>query len=755
MFLDHLTPEKIESSFFGTLGNLTEEKPVSVNEQFYEHSICVSGRSIIKYKIDHKLKHFNCYVGLHDESDDDSCINFEIYLDGILSEIAPNVTKNQKIRRLSINIYGANTLTLVTENLNKRNSYPVWIDPILSNDYEISVKSASNRLINYLQNKKQTCSKCIISICDAKSVKILDNLWSSIILNSNLKDYKFVLLCNKNEIHCFESVIKTFDPIIVNYDNGFKNNIWLKYALYNIAQVVDCKFYLYLDIDMIVLSDLNELFEKANESSEHDLFFVRESNNVVPKGTKLGEVLCNNKMIYFSDESAKFLLKINEKEYNYDFIINAGLILGNKKGFLGLNNILKSMSLESSLWLDQKKDVDWREQGVVNLAMCRYNRCGELPQKFNFQMLTENAKILETKNNLKAYCAEKNQEISILHFNGDKGKEKFKKYNTKFSSCQTTNDKAVELILNKFDLKQPNAIKMYSPIDFEICYSHDLLIKQEREIELFESFTKTYLEDTTFIIPVRIDNEKRLKNLKFTIQNLNYHFENKVIIAELDFNSKINFEGNFDKILFKPDKKFFDRNKMMNELYQFIDTKYIFINECDVILNPLGIVDCYNKLKSNLFQFCLPFNGIPIWLNESSSVNYYDSNKLPVVWKHVFGIENLLDESFFEITKVNCKHLGFSYMLDYETFKSVGLENENFRNWGYEDLERVARFVKFGNKVYHSNYYCYHLWHPRSENKKSWYEEKSSKENFNEFRRICEMTKDDLISEIKSWPWNK
>ena len=72
MFLDHLTPEKIESSFFGTLGNLTEEKPVSVNEQFYEHSICVSGRSIIKYKIDHKLKHFNCYVGLHDESDDDT-----------------------------------------------------------------------------------------------------------------------------------------------------------------------------------------------------------------------------------------------------------------------------------------------------------------------------------------------------------------------------------------------------------------------------------------------------------------------------------------------------------------------------------------------------------------------------------------------------------------------------------------------------------------------------------------------------------
>jgi predicted glycosyltransferase involved in capsule biosynthesis len=62
--------------------------------------------------------------------------------------------------------------------------------------------------------------------------------------------------------------------------------------------------------------------------------------------------------------------------------------------------------------------------------------------------------------------------------------------------------------------------------------------------------------------------------------------------------------------------------------------------------------------------------------------------------------------------------------------------------------------VKFGFEIYHSDYYCYHLWHSRAK-KNSWYENLSQQKNFNEYKRICMMTTEELKQEISTWPWIK
>jgi predicted glycosyltransferase involved in capsule biosynthesis len=67
--------------------------------------------------------------------------------------------------------------------------------------------------------------------------------------------------------------------------------------------------------------------------------------------------------------------------------------------------------------------------------------------------------------------------------------------------------------------------------------------------------------------------------------------------------------------------------------------------------------------------------------------------------------------------------------------KSSG-ENENFRGWGPEDVERVKRMEILNYKVHFADGPMFHLWHPKG--KTSWYIDKSAEiQNRREFIETC------------------
>ena len=282
-----------------------------------------------------------------------------------------------------------------------------------------------------------------------------------------------------------------------------------------------------------------------------------------------------------------------------------------------------------------------------------------------------------------------------------------------------------------------------------ILYDEKWLKKQKNSISNFKNSNNYKLKNLNFIIITRIDSKDRLQNVKKSCEFLNYHFKNKIIICEYDNETKINFNGNYSKILIKPISEGFWRNYAANRVYEHL-TKEIILNiESDVLFDPTSIYDCYNDILDNKNIICMPFDGIPIWLNKKTTYEFYNNNNFPEIWKHYYKIENYLQNDVYgDLLPVNAKHPGFCYMISLNTFAKIGMENQNFKKHGWEDIERLVRAYKMGIDVKFSEGVCYHLFHERNSKNNSYYFEDNT--NRLECLKVCNMSKEDLLIYIDS-----
>lgn len=735
---------------------------LSVKSTFYEKSLPFSSNESISFEVSKKFKNFTTFVALNDSSNFDCECDFLVFADDKIVGFSPSINRNSKIVKITCNLNEATKITLQTRSNSNINCHPIWIEPILNETKEEYILSANSEIQIFYDNYCLECETCLFSICDSNSYEIVDNLWSSILINSKLSKFKFVLYTDKNNVNKLQYLIDKFDPIVIFYKTFHENNIWLKYVAYTISNIVDAKYYLYLDIDMIVLEPLIEIIKILENSDPNILLMASESKNAIYTFYTLGKLLSDNGKPYFSDKNALKLLDVTESEEKFEFIINTGLIAGDKMGFLSLESMLKRMAPESNIWLHQNPGCDWREQCLVNLAIARTKNCKELDQKFNMQLLYENPEVKNLNNKLIANSHD--NIIHILHFNGDVGKNKFKNYNnffTKQNLKSSDENKHIENNLhhqlNEYNFENYNISTIQNlsfediiqPIKFPIKLTQEFIEQQKKQLKNFKKQNQLInLEGLDFILITKIDSEFRMNNLKETVKHLNKYFENKVYIVEYDYESKIFFEGNYEIFLIEPINDHFYRNYATNKFLKQMKNSIICNIEVDCLLDPFGIIDCYEKIKSGEIDFALPYNGIPIWLNQKASSTYKLTKELPEIWKHIYNIQPCLDESYHEILKTKLKHFGFAYMANKNAFEKIGFENENFLRWGYDDLERVVRILKMNYKIYFSNHFCYHLWHERKNN--IWYEYENQ-DNIKEYLRIAKMTKEELELEIDSW----
>lgn len=276
------------------------------------------------------------------------------------------------------------------------------------------------------------------------------------------------------------------------------------------------------------------------------------------------------------------------------------------------------------------------------------------------------------------------------------------------------------------------------------------LEKQKLSLKNFYNSSNYNLNELDIVLVVKINNEERLSNLKTVIEFLNYHFKNKIYIFEYDYKSKIDFNGNYHKILIKPQTNYFKRNLVQNIAYTYLNNKIILNLEADVLLDPKSIHDSYHSVLENKKQLNLPFDGVPIWLNEIATIKYKSDKILPEMWKNYYNIENYLEKSYHpNITKSISEHPGFCYMINFEVFKSIGLENSNMTGHGWDDIERIIRSRTLGLKINYGNGVAYHLYHTRSKSKDNWY--KSDNTNHNECVKVANMNYEQLQQYIKTW----
>ena len=258
------------------------------------------------------------------------------------------------------------------------------------------------------------------------------------------------------------------------------------------------------------------------------------------------------------------------------------------------------------------------------------------------------------------------------------------------------------------------------------------------------------LKNCTFIIPIRIESEDRMRNVVTVLAYLLKNFDTKVIVKEVDVESVYedqvlpqieDFLGdninNLTHVFEKSDDPVFYRMKILNEMIDMADTNVIANYDCDVLFKKETYVESVKMIMDG-FDLVYPYG----FGNYQKQVFIDDD-----------GVSEFINKDFdFEVldkkSRMYDAQYGHVQFVNRKSYILAGMENENFRGSSPEDKERFYRFDKMGYSVGRIDDIVYHLEHSRGVN--SWPNSVQGnpymKQNFDEWEKIQKMTGHQLRS---------
>jgi hypothetical protein len=254
---------------------------------------------------------------------------------------------------------------------------------------------------------------------------------------------------------------------------------------------------------------------------------------------------------------------------------------------------------------------------------------------------------------------------------------------------------------------------------------------------------KINLRDTTFIIPIRIESEDRLRNVITSIAFLHERFDTHIIVKEVDKESVyekralpilkdiLDEEVKVKHIFEESDEPLFHRQKVLNEMVMECKTDIVVNYDCDVILPLESYVLAVKGIRDEVYDVVYPY-GAGMFQKQVAATDEVVSNFLQS------GDYEYLDE----VSNVHTSDFGWCQFFLREVYIKGGLENENFKAYAPEDKERIYRFKTLGYNVGRITDFIYHLEHARGEN--SWFNNPHMSDNNEEWEKIRIMNRDQL-----------
>ena len=256
------------------------------------------------------------------------------------------------------------------------------------------------------------------------------------------------------------------------------------------------------------------------------------------------------------------------------------------------------------------------------------------------------------------------------------------------------------------------------------------------------------LKSCTFIIPVRIESEDRMRNVITVLCYLLENFDTKVILKEVDTESVFEKEvlpqikdylgdaiNNLTHVFEQSDDPVFYRMKIINEMLHMSDTPVIANYDGDVLFK----LETYTKAVEMIddgYDIVYPYG-----FGEYQKQVFADDNDVSEFLSNDFDFD-ILDKK----SKMYDAQYGHVQFLNRTSYIDAGMENENFRGSSPEDKERHFRFEKLGYKVGRIDDQVYHLEHSRGRN--SWPNSVEGnpymKENFEVWEKINKMNTQEL-----------
>lgn len=232
---------------------------------------------------------------------------------------------------------------------------------------------------------------------------------------------------------------------------------------------------------------------------------------------------------------------------------------------------------------------------------------------------------------------------------------------------------------------------------------------------------KIDLSKATFIIPLKIDSDDRVRNIITILCFLFKTFKTNVIVKEVDERKLFKycalpqiqeFVGDDIKQLTylfeESDDPVFYRMKILNEMIAESKTEVIINYDCDVLMKPETYKRCYDLILDKTYDVIYPY-GFGAYQKQ-----VYADDEM---------VSDFLNEDF-DFSILERKHgiydaqYGHIQFFDREVYVNGGMENENFRGSSPEDKERFFRFTTLEYNVGRVDDYVYHLEHSRGPN--SW-----------------------------------
>lgn len=262
------------------------------------------------------------------------------------------------------------------------------------------------------------------------------------------------------------------------------------------------------------------------------------------------------------------------------------------------------------------------------------------------------------------------------------------------------------------------------------------------------------LSNATFIIPIRIESQDRLRNVITTTAFLLENFKTNIIIKEVDAESVFerdalpilkqitSAEINVKHIFEHSEEPLFHRQRVLNEMIMEADTEIVVNYDCDAILPIESYEQAYNMIMDRDADVVYPYGmgRFQYQVKPSDTV-----------------VSDFLEDCDYAILKANSQmhdsDFGWVQFFRREVYIEGGMENENFKAYAPEDKERFYRFTTLGYNVSRIDNYIYHLEHIRGQN--SWFNNPHMHDNMMLWSEISKMDTDQLKTYYSRQPYLK
>lgn len=246
------------------------------------------------------------------------------------------------------------------------------------------------------------------------------------------------------------------------------------------------------------------------------------------------------------------------------------------------------------------------------------------------------------------------------------------------------------------------------------------------------------LKDVTFLIAIKLDSQDRITNLDTTINYLQSNFNTNIVLCEQDKESKLYKKYNCEYVFYKTED-FFNRQRGVNIAAKTAKTPIIVHYDADVLIPVKQLIKSTKIICENQAEVVYPYDG-----------RFYDVPKqYHEIIKNTYSLERV---DLNNCRLFNSHSVGGAVFFKSDVFWEGGAANENFKGLGYEDNEIYTRYTRLGYTFGRVAGPLLHLTHERKET--SFNYNPYTQNNIQEYTRIANFTKQELLEEIKKWNWH-